>query len=130
MKTVLAITLTLYLSPAFACGDAAFGPDYSAGTCPVAPEPAVSERIPLVGHDRPIWLGTRADGTNRGIAIVTGYIVDDFAVLVADLPHGLKVAGISSQCIANYCPQLGEWARQDLSAKVDALARDWYLRGE
>ena len=121
--------LGLLFAPALslACGDAAFGPDYSAEPCPGIVAPT---GIPLGGHDREIWLGARPDGSSRGMAPVVGYVVDDFAVLVATLPNGLKVAGISNQCIAEYCPNLGEWARQDLQQRIDLLARFAFLNGE
>jgi hypothetical protein len=121
--------LGLLFAPALsiACGDAAFGPDYSAEPCPVIVAPTW---IPLEGHNRDIWLGSKPDGSSRGLAPVTGYVVDGFAVLVATLPNGLKVAGISNQCISEYCPNLGEWARQDLQQRIDLLARFAFLNGE
>jgi hypothetical protein len=126
MKTLL---FGLLLAPALslACGDASFGPEYSADPCPEIVTPT---GIPLAGHDREIWIGARPDGSSRGMAPVTGYVVDGFAVLVATLPNGLKVAGISNQCVDEYCPNLGEWARQDLQQRIDLLARFAFMQGE
>lgn len=130
MKSLIALAVMSCLSmPVFACGDIGFGPDYTDAPCPVGDQPPF-ERIPLAGHDRPIWLGARADETSRGYANVTGHVVGDFAVLIAHLPNGTQVAGISNQCISSACPYLGEFARQDLNIKIDFLSRAWFQRGE
>jgi hypothetical protein len=117
----LALTASL---PALACNS--FGPDFDPTPCPdvpVEPVPPPNVRIPLAPWTGPIDLGTNPDGSSRGIAVVSGMVIDDFAVLFAILPNSKKLIGVSAQCIQPVCGQLGQWARRDLEQKIDLLLR-------
>ncbi len=100
MRTLL-LTLALTASlPALACNS--FGPDFDPTPCPdvpVEPVPPPHVRIPLAPWTGPIDLGTNPDGSSRGIAVVSGMVIDDFAVLFAILPNSKKLIGVSAQCI-------------------------------
>lgn len=106
-----------------------FGPDFDPTPCvdtPVEPGESPAVRIPLADWTGPIDLGVDSEGSSRGIAVVSGVVVDDFAVLFAVLPGGKKLIGTSAQCIQPVCGNLGYWARLDLERQLDMLLRVTY----
>ena len=106
-----------------------FGPDFDPTPCPDPPvEPVLppAVRIPLADWTGPIDLGVDSTGNSRGIAVVSGVVVDDFAVLFAILPNGKKLIGTSAQCVLPECRNLGQWARRDLEQQIDLLLRATY----
>mgnify|MGYP001306596266 CR=1 FL=1 len=106
-----------------------FGPDFDPTPCvdtPVEPVLPPAVRIPLANWTGPIDLGVNSDGSQRGIAVVSGVVVDDFAILFAILPNGKKLIGTSAQCIQPVCGNAGYWARRDLEQQLDLLLRVTY----
>lgn len=94
-----------------------FGPGCVTPTVPTTPE-----RIPI--HPAalaPIWVGD-------GYATVAGQVVaDDFVLLVATLPNGYRVAGVSGACTTDAerptCPNLALFALYDLRLRIDLALR-------
>lgn len=128
MRLLLLILAVLLTSPSWACNN--FGPGFDPTPCEegpyVGPVPPSMVRIPLANWTGPIDLGVNSDGSQRGIAVVSGIVVDDFAILFAILPNGKKLIGTSAQCIQPVCGNLGYWARRDLEQQLDLLLRVTY----
>lgn len=127
MRVLLLSLLVLFSASAWTCNS--FGPDFDPTPCvdtPVEPVLPPAVRIPLANWTGPIDLGVNSDGSQRGIAVVSGVVVDDFAILFAILPNGKKLIGTSAQCIQPVCGNAGYWARRDLEQQLDLLLRVTY----
>jgi len=127
LTTTLALMLCITTLPTLACNS--FGPDFDPTPCPdpeVIPIDPSVVRIPLAPFTGPIDLGETSTGRSRGIAAVSGVVIDDFAVLFATLPGGRKIIGTSAQCIQPVCGNLGNWARRDLEQQLDLFLRLTY----
>lgn len=121
-KTMLAMMLLLGSSaPALAedC-NRDFGPWDEDGCGPSAYNPPPAERIPIYGWDYPY---TYWDGSVQKTAQIHARVVDDFVLMIATMPDGTKVSGISNQCVQDSCPYLASFARWDMEYKLDAILR-------
>lgn len=116
---------SLFLAAALAFAGSALAADCLPGFGPgcVTPTvPTTPERVPL--HPAalaPIWVGD-------GYATVAGQVVaDDFVLLVATLPNGYRVAGVSGACTTDAahptCPNLALFALYDLRLRIDLALR-------
>ena len=125
-KLSLALLLMSLVSPVMAeeCNKD-FGPWDENGCGPNVAVPLPGERIPIDGWDYPVGVSIKQpDGTSVYVSVpVTVQVVDDFVFMFATLPNGVKVSGVSNQCIQSFCPYLGNFARMDMEYKLDAVLR-------